>query len=325
MILRPLAPAWLVVLAAVVLLAVVAWLVVRRPGERRWWLLRGLMVLLATAIVLRPGVGEQPAEARTSDLEVLVVVDRTLSMSALDWNGGEPRLAGVRSDLRELTEGLPGARFSLVTSGRVVRQELPFTSDTTAFLAAVDTVRREGLFAGAGSRADRPLGEMTTILEEAADARPDRRRLVVFVTDGENTVDSPQESFAPIEPLVDGGVVLGYGTEAGGRMPTDDEDTSSGYVYDQRSGADAVSKLDAANVATIAEQMGVDHLERTEPGGLDEWASDVGNRFVDDDEQAPARRDLTWTLALALFAVALVELRRDGTGLHAARREWAAL
>ena len=60
MILRPLAPPWLVVLAALVLLAVVAWLVVRRPGERRWWLLRGLMVLLATAIVLRPGVGSSP-------------------------------------------------------------------------------------------------------------------------------------------------------------------------------------------------------------------------------------------------------------------------
>ena len=160
MILRPLAPAWLVVLAALVLLAVVAWLVVRRAGERRWWLLRGLMVLLATAIVLRPGVGEQPAEARTSDLEVLVVVDRTLSMSALDWDGGQPRLAGVRSDLRELTEGLPGARFSLVTSGRVVRQELPFTSDTTAFLAAVDTraargaVRRRRLARGPAARGD---------------------------------------------------------------------------------------------------------------------------------------------------------------------------
>ena len=326
MILRPLAPTWLVVLAALTLLAVVAWLIVRRPGERRWWLLRALMVLLATAIVLRPGVGEQPAEARTSDLEVLVVVDRTVSMSALDWDGGQPRLAGVRSDLRELAQELPGARFSLVTSGRVVRQELPFTSDTTAFLAAVDTVRREGLFAGAGSRVDRPLGEMTTLLEEAAEARPDRRRLVVFVTDGENTVDSPQESFAPIGPLVDGGIVLGYGTEEGGRMPTDDEDLASGYIYDQRTGADALSRLDADNVATIADQMGVDHLERTEPGGLDDWASDVDNQFVDDDdERAPARRDLTWVLALALFAVALVELGRDWTGLHAARREWAAL
>ena len=79
-------------------------------------------------------------------------------------------------------------------------------------------------------------------------------------------------------------------------------------------------------MATIADQMGVDHLERTAPGGLDDWAADVGNRFVDDDdEEAPARRDLTWMLALALFAVALVELRRDWTGLHAARREWAAL
>ena len=326
MILRPLAPTWLVLLAAVALLAIVAWIVVRRAGERRWWLLRGLMVLLALAIVLRPGLGEQPAEARTSDLEVLVVVDRTLSMSALDWDGGEPRLAGVRSDMRELTEALPGARFSLVTAGRNVRQELPFTSDTTAFLAAVDTVRPEGLFAGAGSRVDRPLDEMTTILEEAADARPDRRRLVVLVTDGENTVDSPQESFAPVAPLVDGGVVLGYGTEEGGKMPTDYEDTSSGFVYDTQSGADALSRLDADNVATIADQMGVDHLERSRPGGLDDWAAGVDSRFVDDDEdKAPAKRDLTWVLALALFAVALVELRRDWSGLHAARREWAAL
>ena len=97
------------------------------------------------------------------------------------------------------------------------------------------------------------------------------------MTDGENTVDSAQESFAPSSrPLVDGGIVLGYGTEEGGRMPTDDEDLASGYVYDQRTGADAMSKLDADNVATIADQMGVDHLERTAPGGLDDWA--VGRR-----------------------------------------------
>ena len=119
--------------------------------------------------------------------------------------------------------------------------------------------------------------------------------------------------------------MLGYGTEEGGRMPTDEEDLASGHVYDRRTGADTMSKLDADNVATIADQMGVDHLERTAPGGLDDWAADVGNRFVDDDdEEAPPGATSPELVALALFAVALVELRRDWTGLHAARREWAA-
>ena len=67
-------------------------------------------------------------------------------------------------------------------------------------------------------------------------------------------------------------------------------------------------------------------LNVSRPGGLDDWAAGVDSRFVDDDEdKAPAKRDLTWVLALGLFAVALVELGRDWSGLHAARREWAAL
>src|SRR3546814_8360078 len=101
-------------------------------------------------------------------MEILVVVDRTTSMSAQDWNGSEGRLEGVKRDLTELTDQFPGARFSLITFGRFTRTELPYSSDSGAFLAVVDTMSTEGAFDGAGSSVSIAHDEMLETLKRSA-------------------------------------------------------------------------------------------------------------------------------------------------------------
>ena len=90
------------------------------------------LVLALAVILLQPGFGTRAAPSQVADLEVLVVVDRTRSMAALDHQGG-PRVYGVQQDLADLAEALPGARFAMLTFGADVELELPFTSDTTTF------------------------------------------------------------------------------------------------------------------------------------------------------------------------------------------------
>jgi Ca-activated chloride channel family protein len=266
---------------------------------------------------------------QVSDIEVLVVVDRTRSMSALDYQDG-PRIYGAQRDLAELADALPQARFALLTFGRYVTLELPFTSDPAAFDTAIETLQLEGPFDGSGSEADRPLEDMQETLVRADEQHPDRRRIVVYVGDGENTADGEQTSFAELEDLVDGGIVLGYGTEEGARMPeADDLSTDDGYLYDQDAGEDAISRIDEDNLRTIADELGIDYAHRTEPGGMRDIAGDFEATYAADDrEDAPAKHDLTWLFGLILLGLVLLELRSwwralwtSHTALAPARRE----
>jgi Ca-activated chloride channel family protein len=314
---------FIVVGALVLLAAVVYGAVWSRRSERGGWLLRALMIALLVAIALRPGSGEEPvAPTRTADLEVLVFLDRTTSMSALDWAGQQPRLVGARADLNELVEALPTGRFTVVSFGRRVRIELPSTQDETVITDYVRLLRREEAFAGDGSSLARPLSVMAALLSTLEDRSPRRPRLVVLMGDGENTDPEPQGSFAALAPLVDAGVALGYGTTAGGRMPLVEGHPDKGWVQARR-GGDAVSRLDEANLRTAAQEMGVPYLHRTGPGGMDAVAAEWADRFQEPDPaydgaEVPVALDLYWMFALALLVLVLVDLRRYW------RRWWAA-
>ncbi len=268
------------------------------------------IVLTLVVILVQPGFGTRAAPSQVADIEVLVVVDRTRSMAALDYQDG-PRIYGVQKDLADLAEALPTARFAMLTFGADVELELPFTSDTTTFGTAVDTLRLEGPFDGTGSRVDRPLEAMREVLERADEQHPDRRRMVVYIGDGENTAEGEQESFDELEDLVDGGIVLGYGTEEGAKMPeADNLSDEDGYVYDQDSGEDAISRLDENNLQDIADQLGIDYAHRTESGGMDAIAADFEASYAfDEGEGAPAKHDLTWVFGLVLLGLVLLELR----------------
>ncbi len=292
-----------------------------------WPFVRRVAIVLAfVAVLLRPGIGEQDAPTQVADIEVLLVVDRTRSMAALDGRGGEPRILGAQEDLVALTEALPGARFGLITFGTGARLELPFTTDATTVVTAVETLRLEGEYAGSGSRADTPLALMTDVLERSADQYPDRRRFVVFVGDGENTADGEQASYAELGDLVEGGAVLGYGTEAGARMPSaDDLSPDEGYVYDFDAGEDAVSHADPDNLRTVADQLGATYAARTEAGGMDAVADGFEAAYTADvDEDRPAKHDLTWVAGLVLLALLLLELRSGWRAVWTSRAALAS-
>ena len=323
---NPIVDVPLIVIGALVLLAAIVYGAVwSRRSERGGWLLRAVMVVLLVLIALRPGVGvDHVAPSRTADLEVIVVLDRTTSMSALDWDSGRPRLDGVRNDLAELVAALPTGRFTVISFGRRVATELPSTQDETVIADVVAVLGREEAFSGLGSRLDRPLAEVSELLTRVEEQSPRRPRLVVLMGDGENTDPKPQASFAPLAPLVDAGLVLGYGTDAGARMPLDEEKPGDTWVQDPR-GGDAVSRIDEANLRVVADQLGVPYLHRTAPGGLDEVAAGWTDRFQEPDPaydgaDVPVAHELYWIFALALLALVLVDLRRYWQRLLGARR-----
>lgn len=279
---------------------------------------RGLIAATLFVILLVPlRGGDAPAQTRGTNIDVLVVVDTTRSMAALDYGDGEPRWNGVEQDLTALAEELPGARFGLLTYGADASLVLPFTTDTSAFHSAVETTVVESIFYAAGSRVDRPIYEVTTTLERAAEIDPDRRRFVVFVSDGEDTDSGNPAPYDEVGDLVTGGVVLGYGTEKGARMPeADDMTLDEGYVYDYERLEDAISKADPENLESLADDLGVDYVHRTEPGGMDKVAAELRSTASTTGTSGSDQRDLVWIAGLVLVLLLLWEL-------YVAARAWA--
>jgi Ca-activated chloride channel family protein len=281
------------------------------------------IALVFLIIMLRPGIGEAEAPTRLADVEVLVVVDRTRSMAALDHGDREPRIEGVKEDLAELADALPGARFGMLAFGAEARLVLPFTTDANAFHAAVETLYLEGPQDGVGSRADRPVPELVEVLQRAEEKDRDRRRIVVYVGDGEDTTQEGQDhSFRALRDLADGGVVLGYGTTEGAVMPvSDDLDPDEGYVRDPETFDDAISRADPENLERIADELGVPFEQRTGAGGMEEVAESFEASIIEGggDDARPAQHDLTWVFGLVLLGLVLLELRAGWRALLTSR------
>jgi Ca-activated chloride channel homolog len=299
---------------------------------KRWFIVarRLAVVVLVALFWLRPGFGEAEVAAEESRLAVLLVVDRTKSMDATDV-GGEPRFDLVRADLTTLTEALPATSFSIVSFASQAVVELPPTVDRTQALQVLEAIRLEDPAEAEGSSLELPLAEVRSAIAGLRAADPTGRVVVVVASDGEDTLrgdrvdrvdDAPDDGYAGLAPQVDGGAVLGYGTEAGGTMPLRRAgEPTRDLVPDPTTGRPAVSRLDASNLQSVAEDLGVAYVRRDPTDGISTVAAQLSAGTTSAGGDVVSTRELTWVFALALLGLVAAELRGTWRELLATVRE----
>lgn len=258
-------PIWWLVASAALLL--VAWLVLGASWKvlrlSAWWAVAAVLALTGLSS-LQPGRSAEEDSEAPAGLDVVIVVDRTTSMGAEDYDGNRPRMEGVAADLAALVSDLGPACFAVITSDNVATVAVPWTTDARAVVSLASTLGwREESFGNGSDIADAaPLAQ--ELLTASASARPEARRLFLYLGDGEQTSPDPPGSFASIQDQLSAAIVLGYGTEEGGQMrqSPDSEDLVT------RNGAVQLSHLDEENLRTIAEQVGGVYEHRSAPGGF---------------------------------------------------------
>lgn len=284
-------------------------------SSRVGWAARMVMVWALVAIAAQPSsTTTVPVGTATSNVDVLLVVDRTGSMAAQDWNGDQPRLDGVRADIATLVEALPGVRWSVLAWDSQAVRTLPFTSDAHALTSWTASLRQEITAYSGGSQIDRPLEKLTEVIADEAERRPQALQYVVILSDGESTLDGPTTSFRGLRDHVAGGAVLGYGTNTGGQMRSYngavDPDPDAPWITDD-AGAPAVSRIDEQVLTAVADQLGVPYLHRTGPDSADlvAWAKDL-DRVTRTEPGRTASTYLaqTWPMAILLALALAVEV-----------------
>lgn len=300
------------VLAVLGLVTLTLAIVRHRRRAPRSTVVRSLaMVGLIIVIALDPAIGGGQVEARTSNVDVLFAVDTTGSIAAEDYDGTQPRIEGVRADVLAIAREFPGARFSMITFDTVARLEMPWTTDLGALEATVGVLRQERTYNSRGSRLDVGLDMIDTTLRTTREADPERKQVLFFFSDGEQTADPPPRTFSGLRRFSVDGAVLGYGTPEGGPML---RYTSAGYEYDSyivdfATRQPAISHIDEENLKMIASQLDVGYYHRTAPGGLEVVASRIASSAGSGGfDPRPGARRLYWIPALGVVALALWQM-----------------
>ena len=303
-------PVWAIIPLFGGMLALCAVLLVRRPRQRVAWLRRGLMVTLLLLVALRPVTPLEGEQTERMNANVFFVVDRTGSMNAEDYHGGQSRLEGVQADMEQVMEMTEGSRYSIIGFDSSATQQLPLTTDAGAAAAWIDTLETEPTAYSQGSNMDRPLTTLLTALSDTRRDDPDSHILVYFLADGENTDEREAEPFSQAASLVDGGAVLGYGTADGGQMRASGADTDGEYITDE-SGQPGISRIDEEQLQTIAGQMGVPYLHRDDPEAPIEGTMEgITLRSVptESSRSVASFEDWYWIAAIPLAGLVIWEL-----------------
>jgi len=309
----PLLAAALLLFAATLVWAVRVW--PHRAGRARWEV--AARVVLAVAAV---AIGVHPVGAVRVDLPVqtttdlVLVVDRTTSMGAQDYAGHQPRMTGVAGDLTELVDQLAGAQVAVVVFDNDARLAVPFTTDVTTVSTFLSAVGWRPALKATGSDIGVAADLTEQVLRKAAKDRPDHRRYLVYVGDGEQTASSPPASFMGLADLVSGSLVLGYGTSKGGPMTQSEQEDEPIRIDDEVQ----LSRIDEGALRSIADQLGGEYQHRTKAGPLPELVPPGASTRA--SELRPGK-EIYWMIALAAGAVLFVLLWSSVMALRAAREE----
>lgn len=229
-------------------------------------ILQIIMVFLLFIINLRIMIPKDNIETQNTNLDILFVIDNTISMNAEDGKGNKKRLDEVKTNCKKIIEEFPAARISIITFNNKAKQLIPYTIDTDIVEDVIEIIEPISESYAKGSSLNTPITTIYEVLENSYNKRPDNKRIIFFLSDGEITDNSTLNSYENIKEYVDNGAVIGYGTEKGGKMRYADSDGNLRYImdYSTHNYQEAISKIDEKNLKQIAKDLEINYIHQTD-------------------------------------------------------------
>jgi Ca-activated chloride channel family protein len=274
----------------------------------RWGLRAGVFALLLVAL-MRPSFSGAAVPRTLESADIFLVVDRSGSMSAEDFDGQRPRIEGVRGHLVKLARRSTGSRFSLVGFGSKPHIMLPLTDNTEALINALEALNVEPTTGSRGSSITAAKPVLEKLLKRSkARHGSERQRLVVYVGDGEDNSGEPSQAFFDLRTLIDGGLVLGYGTSEGARMremSTIYEPSEANFIAGP-GGVPAVSRINERNLRRIAAELSATYHHMRAGTDVGRLSAQLQRSMSSSTQGVGTSRSYRETYWLPMAAVALL-------------------
>lgn len=266
MIINPIIPVWVMLLFLPMF-----WMC--RSNNKEKFIRQVMIYLLLFIINLRPMIISNKTERISTDLDVLFVIDTTISMIAEDYNGNNIRLSAVKEDCKYIMDKLDGSKFSIISFDDTSKVLIPYTTDKNIIMESLDTINVSNYVYAKGTSLNKPIDSMLKQLQSSS-KDSGRARVVFFFSDGEITDNDTLSTsgYASLSSYISDGAVLGYGTEEGGYMYVKDIYKDE-YTYLEDNTVypttKAVSKIDENNLNAIANGLGIDYINMSKQSNID--------------------------------------------------------
>ncbi len=302
MILNPIIPLWLMGIICVVLLFF------KRKGifnYIRQIVIIALIFVINMRIMIMSGAGSN----YTSNVDVLFVVDNTISMLAEDYNINDRRIDAVKSDCKYIMKELAGASFSVAVFDDDITKDMPYTTDTNMVAQAIEVLEGQSYYYAKGTSLNEIMSKIDTVLEN----KRDTYKVVFFISDGEVINSDKLKSHSGLSKYVDTGAVLGYGTSKGGVMrPRSYAGSSLGgeilYYYEDYERKKGISKIDEDNLKLIAKDLGVEYVHASTQADIKNIVKDIKREISNSAEFELADSKVGYKETYYYFVIALLAL-----------------
>jgi Ca-activated chloride channel family protein len=312
---------WLAALAPLAAAGAAVWLWRRRLAADAAWAsralwdrllpaysparMRGSVICLALAVLgtslalARPRWGAGREDVERKGVDVVFLVDSSLSMSAIDVPPS--RLYVAKSLVRRMTRAMPGDRIGLVQAEGTGVALAPLTLDGGVIDLLLDTIEPGSLPA--------PGTELATGLEAALrlfGAGSEKHRTLVILSDGEDHGGGLE---AEIARLREEGVVVhafGIGTPNGAPLPLPGGGGGGGYKRDAE-GNIVISRLHEDVLESMARATGGSYTRVTsaalDPAPVVRRIDSMEKRTMESESVTTLEERFQWPLALAALAL----------------------
>ncbi len=307
MIINPIIPIWLMI---IICASLIFYIIKYTKKDLRIYKL--IIILLLFVINLRIMYKSDNTTALSNDLDVIFVVDSTISMNAEDYSNST-RLIEAKKDINYIIDNLDGARFSIISFHNSSKILIPFTKDSSMVKNTIEAISPLHEYYAHGSSLNTPRKDMIELLSRSKEEE-DKVRILFFISDGEITDDSNLESYKELSNLVDNGAVLGYGTEKGGNMQTTNYWGEKSYVMDRSSWDEikAVSTLDEKNLKQIADDSNLEYIYMNKQTNIDNKLKEIKkltkNEIAENDKLS--YEDTYYFLIIPLFILLLLNYKK---------------
>lgn len=315
--LMPIIPGWILVIAAVAILALFILCLVKKKYRNTDNFRRIGILLLIVMVMCRPVIRGGVSEAQLTNINVYFLIDATNSMAVKDCDGDKMRrYEKMSSDIKEIAKQFPGAQYSIIAQDISTYIALPLSTSVDTLYSYANAVIPKSEYYSSGSSISALFDLAAENISTYSKGHPDRINVLFLMGDGEETRDPNNlVSAKSLQKYIAAGGVLGYGTKDGGQIPavsygsnyTNDAD----YFDESRPVTDEnyrkhISRLDETTLNNYAKALGVSYYNRA-TGEIDKTFGDevMQNAKSESAGAVETYTETYWIIALVLIGFML--------------------
>lgn len=309
MITNPIIPIFIMIIISFFLLVIVI-------INKKHLLTRILIIILLFIVNLRPMELTSEVETFNTNLDILFVVDTTISMDAEDIK--ETRLTRAIDDIKYIMKELPGSNYALITFNRLANIVSPFTFDAKMIETAADNLQTEDILYATGTVIDNIVEPMELLISSSS-KREMSNTIIFLITDGEFNKNDDMSGFSSLSKYISSGAVLGYGTKEGGRIKLNPDTNSyytsrvdeEGYLLDKDTYPykQVLSKLDENNLNKLANNLGITYINMSNRSNINSKLKEIKNGInYNTTSKTVGGKDYYYFISFFLIPLFLYEL-----------------